>query len=141
MTSEFMLSSFLGFAHSGWRWLVLITAVAALLWALLRVLGRADNPRLTRLSMLLFTVSMDMQVLLGILHFVERATQNSLYDGLWIHFVVGIVALGALHGLTARARRQQGVAQARTHLIAVVASFGIVFLGVAALIGGLPRWF
>ncbi len=141
MTSDFMMRSFLGFAHSGWRWVVLITAAVALLWALLRVLGRADNPRLTRLSVLLFTIGMDMQVLLGILHFVERATQDGLYDGLWIHFVVGILALGALHGLTARARRQQGVAQARTHLIAVVASFGIVFLGVAALVGGLPRWF
>jgi hypothetical protein len=141
MTSEFMMSSFLGFAHSGWRWLVLITAVVALLWAVLRLLGSADNARLTRLSMAFFTISMDVQVLLGILHFVERATQNGLYDGLWIHFVVGILALGALHSLTARARRQQGVAQARTHLIAVVASFGIVFLGVAALVGGLPRWF
>lgn len=141
MTSEYMLRSFLGFAHSGWRWLVLITAAAALLWAVLRVLGRADSPRLTRLSLLAFTISMDVQVLLGILHFIERATQNGLYDSLWIHFVVGIVALGVLHGLTARARRQQGVAQARTHLIAVVASFGIVFLGVAVLVGGLPRWF
>ncbi|RMF52301.1 MAG: hypothetical protein D6749_05350 [Chloroflexota bacterium] len=141
MTSEYMQRTFLGFAHSGWRWIVIVTAVIAFAWALARLLGRPDNPRLTRLSMLAFTIGMDMQVLFGILHFIERLSQNAVYDGLWIHLALGLVALGILHPLTVRARRQAPKAQARTQLLAVMASFALVFFGVAALIGGLPRWF
>ncbi len=141
MTSEYMMRTFLGLSHSGWRWVVVVTALLAFAWALVRVLQKRDNPRLTRLSMLAFTIGMDMQVLFGILHFIERLTQNALYEGIWIHLALGLVALGILHGLTARARRQEPNVQARTHLIAVAASFAIVFVGVAVLVGGLPRWF
>jgi FtsH-binding integral membrane protein len=140
MTSEYMMRTFLGFAHSGWRWVVILTALVAFAWAFIRLVRGTDNPRLTRFSMLAFTIGMDMQVLFGILHFLERLSQDAIYDGIWIHLVLGLVALGVLHGLTARARRQTGQAQARTHLIAVVASFALVFVGVASLIGGLPRW-
>lgn len=140
MTSEYMMRTFLGFAHSGWRWVVVLSALLAFGWALVRVAGKAENARLTRLSMLAFTISMDMQVLFGILHFIERLAQNALYEGLWLHLALGLVALGVLHGLSARARRQEAQAQARTHLIAVAASFALVFIGVASLIGGLPRW-
>lgn len=140
MTSEYMMRTFLGFSHSGWRWVVILTALVAFAWALIRLVRGTDNARLTRFSMLAFTIGMDMQVLFGILHFLERLSQNAIYDGIWIHLVLGLVALGILHGLTARARRQAGQAQARTQLIAVVASFALVFLGVTSLIGGLPRW-
>jgi len=140
MTSEYMMRTFLGFAHSGWRWVVLLSALIAFGWALVRLARKAENARLTRFSMLAFTIGMDMQVLFGILHFVERLTQDAIYDGLWIHLALGLVALGVLHGLSARARRQEAQAQARTHLMAVVVSFALAFVGVATLVGGLPRW-
>ncbi|MDW8300571.1 MAG: hypothetical protein RML95_14670 [Anaerolineae bacterium] len=141
MPSEYMMETFLGFAHSGWRWVVILTALLAFVWALIRVVRQTDNARLTRLTMLAFTIGMDMQVLFGVLHFLERLSQDSVYDGIWIHLVLGLVALGVLHGLTAYARRQTASVQARTHLIAVIASFALVFVGVATLVGGLPRWF
>jgi heme A synthase len=140
MTSEYMLRTFLGFAHSGWRWIVVLSALLAFGWALVRLARKTENARLTRLSMLAFTIGMDMQVLFGILHFIERLSQNAIYDGLWIHLALGLVALGVLHGLSARARRQEAQAQARTHLMAVVVSFALAFVGVATLVGGLPRW-
>jgi hypothetical protein len=140
MTSEYMMRTFLGFAHSGWRWIVVVSALIAFGWALVRLTRQVGNAPLTRFSMLAFTVSMDMQVLFGILHFVERLAQNAIYDGLWLHLALGLVALGVLHGLLARARRQEAKAQARTHLIAVGASFALAFIGVATLVGGLPRW-
>jgi hypothetical protein len=135
-----MMRTFLGFAHSGWRWIVVLSALLAFAWALVRITRNVEQARLTRLSMLAFTISMDMQVLFGILHFIERLSQNALYDSLWIHLALGLVALGVLHGLSARARRQAAQRQARTHLIAVVASFALVFIGVAPLVGSLPRW-
>jgi len=140
MTSEYMMRTFLGFSHSGWRWIVVLSALVAFGWALVRLTRKAENAHLTRLSMLAFTIGMDMQVLFGILHFVERLAQNAIYDGLWIHLALGLVALGVLHGLSARARRQEAQAQARTHLMAVVVSFALAFVGVATLVGGLPRW-
>ncbi|MFQ3535184.1 MAG: hypothetical protein SNJ58_04840 [Aggregatilineales bacterium] len=140
MASEYMMRTFLGLAHSGWRWVVILTALVAFAWALIRVVRGTDNSRLTRFSMLAFTIGMDMQVLFGILHFLERLSQDAIYDGLWLHLISGLAALAILHGLTARARRQAAPAQARTHLIAVIASFALVFVGVAALVGGLPRW-
>jgi hypothetical protein len=140
MTSEYMLRTFLGFAHSGWRWAVVLSALIAFGWALIRLTGKAEDARLTRFSMLAFIISMDMQVLFGLLHFVERLSLGAIYDGIWLHLALGVVALGVLHGLSARARRQEAQAQARTHLMAVVVSFALAFVGVATLVGGLPRW-
>lgn len=141
MPSEFMMQSFLGSAHSGWRWIVLLSAVFAAVWLALTLVGVMKNARVERIAMLLYTIALDMMWLLGLLHFVERLTVNGFYSELLIHLAVSLVALGFMHAMARRAQKQDGLARTRLNFVAVVGPLLLVFFGVAALVGGLGRWF
>ncbi|GAB4548165.1 MAG: hypothetical protein OHK0023_10760 [Anaerolineae bacterium] len=135
------MQSFLGSAHSGWRWIVLLSAAFATVWLGLTLVGALKNARVERVVILIYAIALDVMWLLGLLHFIERLTVNGFYAELLIHLAVGLIALGFMHAMIRRARKQDGMARTRLNFLAVIVPLVLVFFGVAVLVGGLGRWF
>lgn len=115
------------YAHSGLRFLVLLTAVIAalvLLWG-----WRAGRPFAgqSRAVTAVFTGALDLQVLLGILLVVLRP----FYPALMGHIFMMLAAAAAAHALTAYGRKQADTR--RAHLI----SFFGVALALVLILGGI----
>lgn len=114
-------------AHSGLRFLVLLAAVVALMVQALGVFGRQPYGRPSRISMAVFSGLLDLQVTLGIVMVVL----GCFYGALMGHLLMMVLAIGALHGCKAYARKQAD--GRRAHTVALV---GVV-LAVALMVGGI----
>ncbi len=83
--------------HSLWRWVVLLTAVFAVVLALLSATGRRPWNAVSDRTALFFTISMDVQLLIGLaLWLLQARWGDGLYLG-YIHPVVMIAAVGLAH--------------------------------------------
>ena len=115
------------YAHSGLRYLVLLSAamaIAVLLWG-----WRSRRPYegQSRAITTVFVGVLDLQVLLGIILVLTRPW----YGALMGHLVMMIAAAFAAHGLTVYARKQPDVR--RAHMISLIG----VALALALLLGGI----
>ena len=83
--------------HSIWRYVVLLMALAAIIFSLLAYLGSRPWDNLTDRISFFFTLAMDIQVLVGIgvWLFADWDRNNSLL--LWIHPLLMIAAVGLAH--------------------------------------------
>ena len=117
-------------AHSGLRFLVLLAAVVALLVQALGVFGRQPYGRPSRISMAVFGRLLDLQILLGIVMVVL----GCFYGALMGHLLMMVLAIGALHGCKAYARKQADGRRAHTvALVGVVLALALIAGGIAAI--------
>lgn len=121
------MENMLFYAHSGLRFLVLLTAaiaIAVLLWG-----WRSGRPFAgqSRAVTATFTGTLDLQILLGIATVLVRPWYGALIG----HLVMMLAAVGAAHALTVYGRKQAD--PRRAHLIALV---GVV-LALLLIIGGI----
>ena len=121
------MADMLFYAHSGLRFLVLTAAViaaAVLLWG-----WRSGRPFAgqSRAATAVFTGTLDLQVLLGILNVFMRPWYGALIG----HLVMMIAAAFAAHGILVYARKQTD--PRRAHLI----SFVGVALALVLILGGI----
>ncbi|MFL5382862.1 MAG: hypothetical protein ACJ8GN_10145, partial [Longimicrobiaceae bacterium] len=112
-------------AHSGLRYLVLLAAVVALIVQALGVFGRQPYGRPSRISLAVYSGLLDLQVALGLVMLVLGCFSGAL---MW-HLLMMVLAIGALHGCKAYARKQAD--GRRAHTVALV---GVV-LAVALMVG------
>lgn len=124
---------FLQAFHSGWRWLVVLVGVLAAVYYLLVVLGVTNNTRLNRLAMTVFTITMDIQVTVGILFFIERLGYNLFQTYQLIHLGILLVATVFAHIASSRAKKLPAQAAARANLFALAIVAILIVVGVAAL--------
>ena len=121
------MSSMLFYAHSGLRFLVLLTAamaIAVLLWGWSS--GRPFD-RQSRAITSVFTGVLDLQVTLGILLVVMRPW----YGALMGHLIMMIAAAFAAHGITVYGRKQAD--PRRAHMISLIG----VALALLLILGGI----
>jgi hypothetical protein len=121
------MENMLFYAHSGLRFLVLLSgaiAVAVLLWG-----ANSGRPYAgqSRASTAMFTGTLDLQVLLGIATVLTRPW----YGALMGHLVMMVAAAIAAHGITVYGRKQAD--PKRAHLISLV---GVV-LALLLIVGGI----
>jgi hypothetical protein len=118
--------------HDIWRWVVLITAAATIVRALVGWLSQGPwNSLDDRLGML-YTVALDVQVLLGlILYILEQRWRLSDPFFAFIHPLVMIIALALAHIGRSRCRKAQ-TPQAKHRAAAIFYSISF-FLIVAAI--------
>ncbi len=121
------MENMLFYAHSGLRFLVLLTAAiaaAVLLWG-----WRSGRPFAgqSRAATAVFTGTLDLQILLGIATVLVRPWYGALIG----HLVMMLAAVGAAHALTVYGRKQADAR--RAHLI----SFVGVVLALLLIIGGI----
>ena len=118
--------------HSVLRWVVLLAGVVALGVALAGWLGSSASERSTRQSMLVYAISLDVQVLLGIVIWVMcNYWQSEIRQFNFEHPTMMLLALIVAHVAAARARRAPSpIAAARGRAIGAAVSLVLVLLGI-----------
>ncbi|MBZ0296206.1 MAG: hypothetical protein K8L99_26845 [Anaerolineae bacterium] len=128
------LSNFILQAHSGWRWIVILATVVALAWMLVGLLQQRTYDQMARRIMLIFTISIDIQFLLGIILLLLRISQTGLQSVYIEHTVIMLIALVVAH-LTSRWKSAADNLRYRNNLIAIIVVLVLVYVGVAR-VGG-----
>ena len=120
--------------HSTIRWLVLLTAIVAVGAALVGWWSGAVSPKTGRLTMLIYTTVLDIQVLIGIIVWVQ-GNFGQFGEGLsrLEHPITMIVALLIAHVTAARARRGREPVAARTRAIGGAVSLLVILLGLTRI--------
>jgi hypothetical protein len=117
--------------HSIWRWIVLVAAVLAVVVSALAAFGvRPWDSLADRLSFF-YTISLDVQVLIGaIIWIINQAWTRDAFIA-FIHPILMLAAVAVAHVGRSRAERATGDrAQGRVALIFFVASLVIVIVAI-----------
>lgn len=126
--------------HSDWRWIIVLLAVAAVIRLAIGLFGRQEYDRSSHILTLLFRISVDIQVLLGMIYFIWHGVENDLWPRYrFEHMAVMIVAAIVAH-LPTRWRNAPEITRYRNDLLVVLATMVIIFVGVVLLPGGVDRW-
>lgn len=126
--------------HSDWRWIIVLLAVAAVIRLAIGLFGRQEYDRSSHILTLLFRISVDIQVLLGLIYFIWHGVENDLWPRYrFEHLAVMIVAAIVAH-LPTRWRNAPEIIRYRNDLLVVLATMVIIFVGVVLLPGGVDRW-
>ena len=126
--------------HSGVRWIVVAITLVAAIWFLLTWLGRVANPRVDRILMLLFTIGLDIQVMLGIIYLIANIVKTQFEGIMAVHATVMIIALGVAHMVSARWKKAEPKIRARSYLIGIIVVMVLIFIGVSLLPEGVALW-
>jgi heme A synthase len=121
------MTTLLFHAHSGVRYLVLLSALAALLYMAWGWATRQPWGKPARIVMAVFVGLLDLQVLLGVL----LAASGVFYPRLMGHITMMVLALVFAHGLSVAARRAGD--DRRRHAMALA---GVV-LALVLVVGGI----
>jgi hypothetical protein len=133
------MTNMLFYTHSGWRYVVILIAIVAIVRYLIGWLGKKEWTGFDRILSIAYPVSIDIQWLLGLLLYV--LAPGAWFHGrgsvnFWEHFVTMTLALAAAHYGSIRARRQaESVDRFRTLAIWFVVASLLVALGVARITG------
>ncbi len=117
-------------AHSGFRYLVLLTGVLVILYALWGVVSKRPYDKTMRVLSLLFILSIDLTALLGISYLFV----GTFYPQLGGHIVTMILAVVVAHVVSAVMKRRP-VAE-RTympHVVGTAIVLGLVATGIIAI--------
>ena len=94
--------------HSVWRYVVLVVALGAIILSLLAYLGTREWDNLAERFSFFFPITMDIQVVVGILVWLlANYDQNDAFRR-WIHPVAMLVAVGLAHMGRVRSDRAAG---------------------------------
>jgi hypothetical protein len=123
--------------HSVVRWLVVIAAVVAIIRYVIDLAGKSPDVEMGRKLMLAYTILLDVNVLLGIILIVGRASGVGQILPIWIeHATTNLIALVIAHIFAARSKKQPDPKRvAAWRLAGVVISILLIVMGVAR-IGG-----
>ncbi len=128
--------------HSFWRWIVLVTAIAAVLKALVGWLGKQEWRDVDNKLGLYFTIAFDVQLLLGLIVYI--GTLTSLHAQIWYqrsvalltmeHVTPMVIALVIAH--VARSLSKKGTSGAKQHRTAAIGFVVALLLVVVSI----PYW-
>jgi hypothetical protein len=116
--------------HGLFRWVVVILGIVTLVKLIMGVVQKPPFTKLDRQLTLFFGISMDIQILLGILTLVMLGFTRERME----HAFIMLLALVAVH-LPARWRNAPDAVRFRNTLISFAISLVLVVIGVA-LVGG-----
>lgn len=127
--------------HSFARWAVVIVALAVIVYMLLGLVQKKSFVKLGNTLMSVFGGLVGLQWIIGLLFLLDwggRVGFNQRH--FWEHAFAMTLALVAAHAYIAWKRRDiPDQARYRNNLLAVLATFGFIFVGVLSLPDGL-RW-
>ena len=118
------------YAHSGFRYLVLLTGALVILYALWGVVSKRPYDKTMRVLSLLFTMSIDLTALLG----VSYLFVGTFYPQLGGHIVTMILAVIVAHVVSAVMKRRP--VEERTympHVVGTAIVLGLVATGIIAI--------
>ncbi len=137
-----MVQTTVFYIHSGVRWLIVGVALVSIVWYALVAARRASNERVDRILMMVFTIAIDIQALLGIIHLLEMLGVPGAVGWEQIaHLVIMFGAIALAHMVSARWKKAEAPLRARNYLLGLIGTLVLVFIAVTLLPGGLAlRW-
>lgn len=117
-------------AHSGFRYLVLLTGLLVILYALWGVVSKRPYDKTMRVLSLLFILSIDLTALLGISYLFV----GTFYPQLGGHIVTMILAVVVAHVVSAVMKRRP--VEERTympHVVGTAIVLGLIATGIIAI--------
>ena len=131
--------SILLYAHSGIRWLIILVALLALVIFGYGWLGKKNFSKLERILPASYSFLLDAQVLLGAVFMVLEGIQGAGFPRYRLeHFGVMVLAALAAH-LPTKMKKAEKENYQRNVFLSVLFSLVLIYLGIAALPGGLNR--
>ena len=129
----------LRYAHDGFRWIVLIAAVVALLINLFALFtSRPSDDKLVKNGMRFWTISMDIQWLLGLLVIIFGWIIPFGFGGtprmFWEHAIGNTLAVAVAHSYMAF-RKRGGRTPLVGNLVTIVIAL-VILIATIALVGG-----
>jgi hypothetical protein len=133
-------TSILTGAHSGFRWIVLIAAVVALVINLMAFFqNRASDDKLVKNGMRFWTISMDIQWLLGLLLIIVQWIAVVGFGNtpayVWEHAIGNTLAVAVAHSYMAF-RKRPGRGPIVGNLITIIIALVILFVTISLIPGG-----
>jgi hypothetical protein len=119
--------------HSGFRWLLVLLAVIALVRCLFGWILRKEYTRLDSVLMLSFRILIDVQILLGIVMIVGMGVSFGFPAYHFFHATAMVVALILVHSTAHRWDEFPAAAQFRNSFIMILAVSVIIAVGVLFL--------
>ena len=117
-------------AHSGLRYLVLLSAVAAVVVLAWGLATRQPFAKRQRIAVAAFTGVLDLQIVLGLL----MVALGLFYPSLMGHMTMMLLAAAAAHGSSVLARKQADARRAHSMaLIGVVLALAFIVLGIHSI--------
>src|SRR5690606_41799772 len=112
--------------HSDWRWIIVLLAVAAIVRLAIGLFGRQEYDRSSRILTLLFSISVDIQVLIGLVYFVWQGIENDLWPRYRSEALAVMVVAAIVARLPARWRGGRELTSYRSGLLGVRATMLII---------------
>ncbi len=118
--------------HDLWRWVVLAAFAVAVVGGVRKWRQGAEWRVDDRRWPLVATVTLDIQVLLGILIWAGQArwSGDHPFFTTWLHPIIMLAALAVAHATLSRSRRLRGPDRHRAVAVGLLAALIIVILGV-----------
>ena len=118
-------------AHSGWRYIVIITAVVLLVKLLWALFSGARWSRLDQQLSLAFVIVIDIQLLLGLVPWImERRWTGGDPLRSWEHPVTMLLAVAATHITWSRLKTTNEESKVRVALLGFVVAGVLLTLGI-----------
>ncbi len=123
------------FAHSGWRYVVLLMLAVTIIKMLIGVFGKGSWSNLDDWLNRLTPITIDIQVLLGIILWIMQQRWNGAdFLASWEHPIIMIVASALTHATSTRVKNAPtDAAKYQTGLIGYAIAGFVVALGVARI--------
>ena len=122
------------YAHSGWRYIIILVFAIALLKFLIGVATKAQWSKLDRQLALFTFVSMDIQLILGLVLWVmQQRWTGGLPLSSWEHPFTMIVGVVLAHMTWTRIKRAPDAAKFQTALVGYLVAAVVVGLGIARI--------
>ncbi len=123
--------------HSFWRWILLIAAVVALVWAIGGWLGSFSPALAAKRAGMLYIIAIDVQTLVGVILWVGKGWYEIPGYFRFEHPTTMLLALVVAHvGQVMSRRATSPRAAARTVAIAVAVSLALVIVGIPGVVRG-----
>lgn len=120
--------------HSGWRFIVLLAIVATFVYFAYAFFTNQTTAKRDKMMAILFGVSIDIQVLLGIILLLIFVVDGGFDAGKHFgHLFPMLLSVGVAHVPSIYNRRTGGVDRRRFHMIGMAAPIVVIVL----IIGGL----
>ena len=127
------------YSHSGLRWLIVLAGVAALILFGNGWLTKKYFPKPERILVAMYSGLLDAQVLLGLIFLVYTGINGAGFPRFRLeHMTMLIIAAVAAH-LPRKWRDAAADIYHRNTFLAILASFMLIYVGVALLPGGWNR--
>ncbi|MBT3323272.1 MAG: hypothetical protein HN392_13390 [Anaerolineae bacterium] len=127
------------YAHSGFRWLIILAAILALIVFGYGWLKKKTFPKLGRILPAAYSGLLDAQVLLGLIYLLLLASKTGGFPRFRLEHMVIMILSAFIAHLPARWRKSKKENLYRNTFLAILSSLIIIYVGIAMLPGGWNR--